>query len=112
MAALQRMDTFGGLVHLSRDTGAWLLTFSIIPKYEIKHEPWFMLFHCSSVSIGRYRSLITPYLLNAAKSLIPLYWRQRTVPTVAQWLQKVDDLCFLEDLTCMARDAADKYSKI
>lgn len=71
--------------------GYWNAVFdiiSIIQKDEIKPEPWSMLFHWSTVSTGRYRSSITPYLLNAAKSLIPLKTHCphcSSIPTKSRW---------------------------
>lgn len=51
------------------------------------------------------------HLLNAAKACIALYWKSQTPPTVANWIQRVEDISRLEDLVLSARHQQEKYDK-
>lgn len=79
---------------------------------EVPNEPWVVLFRSTGESVGRYKKSITPRLLNAAKSLIPRFWKQSTIPTLRQWLQTVDQIYYMEDLTYSLRDRVEVSNKI
>lgn len=57
----------------------WSTVFHWIRKIqgtEVPNDPWVVLFHCTGESVGSYNKSITPHLLNAAKALIPKFWKQ------------------------------------
>lgn len=49
----------------------------------LRLDPWVMLFHCTAEPVGRYKKSITPHLLNAAKMLIPKFWKQPPPPPLS-----------------------------
>lgn len=61
----------------------------MIQGSEVIDDPWVVLFNCTGETVGRYKKSVTPHLLNAAKALIPRFWKQ---PTIRQWLQIVDHI--------------------
>lgn len=61
------------------------------------------LLHLSSFSLTRYKHSLTKHLLNAAKSLIPLHWNSTRVPSISEWLQRVADVCEMEDTLAQDR---------
>ena len=67
------------------------------------------LLHLSSFSLTRYKTSLTKHLLNAAKSLIPLYWLSTRVPTVKEWIRKVAEVREMEDTLAQDRGTAEKF---
>lgn len=67
------------------------------------NDPWVILFHCTDEPIGSYKKSITPHLLNAAKMLIPKYWKQQATPSLRQWLIEVDRIYHMESSTLTLR---------
>ena len=64
------------------------------------------LLHLSSFSLTRYKKSLTKHLLNAAKSLIPLYWNSSRVPSVSEWLHRVKHVYEMEDTLAQDRGTA------
>lgn len=56
-----------------------------------------------------YRKSIPPLLLTAAKSCIPLCWKQTQPPSVAIWLKKVAEIYAMEDLVAEERGLQEKF---
>lgn len=83
-----------------------------IQGYEVPNDPFVVLLHCTGKSVGSYRKSITPHLLNAAKALIPRFWKQKNIPTLRQWLMEVDRIYYMEDLTLSLRNKSDYVRKI
>ena len=48
-------------------------------------------------------------MLNAAKALIPIFWKTTKVPTITQWLEKVSEIREMEDTLTQASDNVDKF---
>ena len=48
-------------------------------------------------------------MLNAAKTLIPIHWKSPRVPTIAQWLGRISEICEMEDTLAQASDGIDKF---
>lgn len=78
----------------------------------IRLDPWVALFHCSDTPEGSYRKSVTPHMLNAAKSLIPRFWKQTTVPSITAWLSHIEHIYQMEDLTMALRNQHAKSNKI
>lgn len=55
---------------------------------------------------------IMPHLLNAVKALIPKFWKQKTIPTLRQWLVEVDYIYHMEKSTLILRNKTDLANKI
>lgn len=71
----------------------WELVAPWIKKMMTEHiefGPIQYLFHGMTGPIKKYRESITPHLLNAAKKLIPKYWRQDRIPSVIEWRNEVN----------------------
>lgn len=83
-----------------------------IQGYEIPNDPWVILLHCTGSPAGAYKKSITLHLLNAAKALIPRYWKQPTIPSLRQWLMEVDHTYYMEYLTYSLRNKSDLVKKI
>lgn len=79
---------------------------------EISNDPWQILLHCADEPAGSYKKSITPHLLNAAKALIPRVWKTPKIPSLRQWLCKVDHTYYMEDLTFSLRNKSDLGRKI
>lgn len=71
-----------------------------------------MLLHCIGGPIGPYKKSIPPHLLNAAKALIPRFWKKASIPTLRQWLVEVNHIYYMEDLTYSIRNNAELGKKI
>lgn len=84
----------------------------VIQGSEVPNDQWVVLFNCRGESVGRYKNSITLHLLNAAKGLIPRFWKQTTIPTMRLWLQTVDHIYHMEDLTYSLRDKVEVSNKI
>lgn len=92
----------------------WAKIREIIQKfteYRIPNDLAFFLLHVSTMSAKLYKTSIVHHLLNAAKACIPLYWKSQTPPTIANWIQRVEDISRLEDLVLSARHQQEKYDK-
>lgn len=79
---------------------------------EVSNDPWMVLLHCTDKPIGSYKRSITPHLLNAAKALIPRYWKKPMAPTLCQWLMAVDQIYYMEDLTYSLRNKTELIKNI
>lgn len=69
------------------------------------------LLHISNFPYRRYKKSLTKHLLNAAKALIPLHWKSTQAPLVKEWLQKVAEVCRMEDLLVQTSDDIERYHK-
>lgn len=56
----------------------------------MEFTPLCFLFHGMPGSFKSYRKSITPHLLNAAKLLVPRFWKQATFPTLEDWKKEVN----------------------
>lgn len=81
-----------------------------ITDIDLPQDPWITLFHSNSMPIGRYKRSLIPHLLNTAKALIPSKWGQPITPSIQKWLQKVSEVCLMEDLTYIARGTSKRHT--
>lgn len=58
----------------------------------IPQNPWNCLFHGANKTIKQYKKTLVPFLLNAAKGLIPKKWLHTEKPSIREWLQRVDQM--------------------
>uniref|UniRef100_A0A8C5WKY5 Reverse transcriptase domain-containing protein n=1 Tax=Leptobrachium leishanense TaxID=445787 RepID=A0A8C5WKY5_9ANUR len=71
-----------------------------------------MLLHHTYMSIASYKKTILPRILNVAKSLIPLYWKQIAPPPLREWFRRMEDLRAVEHLYMSATDQLPRYLSI
>ncbi|CAH2325183.1 Hypothetical predicted protein [Pelobates cultripes] len=57
-----------------------------------------VLLHSTSTSIATYRKSILRHLLNAAKALMPLHWKQDITLTLGQWMDGVEEIYMSESV--------------
>lgn len=74
-------------------------------EYKIPNDP------ASNIPPKTYKKSIIRHLLNAAKSCIPLLWKQQYPPTTAKLLKRVEDINRMEDLILTAQKKHERYTK-
>lgn len=83
---------------------------SIVPWIEkltprtLEFKPLHYLFHDTPESVKAYRKSITLHLLNAAKLVIPKYWRQTHCPTLLDWRNEVNRIMEAERWVHVVKD--------
>lgn len=73
----------------------WAEVHRITQKFtdrELLMSPELFLLHHHKIPSKSYRKSILPLLITAAKSCIPLNWKQTQPPSVAGWLKRVADI--------------------
>lgn len=80
-----------------------------ISNVEVRQDPWECLFHATSDSRKKYRVALTPFLLNAAKTLIPKYCNVKKMPTMKEWLREVDRTRLMEELIHLQNDGGPRF---
>ncbi|CAH2325000.1 Hypothetical predicted protein [Pelobates cultripes] len=75
-------------------------------------EPLPMLLNHTQIPLGRYKKTLIRHFLNAAKSLIPARWKSPVVPTITQWIEKVDEIYNMEILTAELRGMQDRCTRL
>lgn len=81
-------------------------------QIEIPFSPEHFLLHLPTLPLSHYKKSALPHLLNAAKRLIPLYWKRPQVPTLKEWLQKVDDIREAEEWVARCKDRSERFDGI
>lgn len=112
-----------------KDRGTYLHIWWTCPKIKVFWEeiaPWIkrmsnkcieltpihFLFHGTIGSTRSYKNSLTPHLLNAAKRLIPRYWKQATCPTLGEWKREVEEMMEAERWVYKTRNKQDRFEKI
>ena len=67
------------------------------------------LLHHSSLSQSAYKKSILLHLINVAKLCIPIHWKNRTPPSVSEWLRKIEHIADMENLICQTKDTPTKF---
>ncbi|OCU01995.1 hypothetical protein XELAEV_18007754mg [Xenopus laevis] len=73
----------------------------LLPKFtDLLITDWasFFLLHNNHMPTAQYRHSCISTMINAAKALIPKYWRLERIPTIKEWAQKVQELYLFEKL--------------
>lgn len=79
-----------------------------VTQHQIADNALSMLFHDTYLSVGTYKHSLMPRLLNAGKCLIPSHWKYLVVPTIREWLLKVQDITDAEE---WRHQFTDNYTK-
>lgn len=108
-----RCSTFEGSV-----LGSWLSGLgSVISSTKsqvncyIKLSPEYCLLHISDLPLRKYKCSLVRHLLNAARSLIPYYWKTTYIPMVKDWLYEVNTLYDMEESIAIAADITTSFHK-
>lgn len=78
----------------------------------IECTPLDFLFYGTTGTIKAYRRSITPHLLNAAKVLIPRFWKQNTCPTLEDWKREVNRTMEAERWIHVVKDKKGEFEDI
>ncbi|CAH2247411.1 Hypothetical predicted protein [Pelobates cultripes] len=70
------------------------------------------LLHLTPLPLATYKKTITPYLINAARSLIPAFWKKTATPSMTDWIMRIEDMRTIEELILIARGQTQRYQKI
>lgn len=70
--------------------------------------------YCFIVQMSQqdHKKSITPHLLNAAKALIPKFWKEQKIPSLCQWLTEVGRIYQMENSTLKLKNKVELASKI
>ncbi|CAH2219176.1 Hypothetical predicted protein, partial [Pelobates cultripes] len=60
--------------------------------------------------IAKPQRVLTTHLLTAANLLIPIHWKASKAPSVREWLQKVESIRIMEELTASMNDKYAHYA--
>lgn len=74
--------------------------------------PWECLFHDARKTVSQYKNTLVPYLLNAAKSLIPSLWRTQEPPNMKVWVAMVEWVRSIEETIHTTDDSLETYQNI
>uniref|UniRef100_A0A8C5LYI8 Reverse transcriptase domain-containing protein n=1 Tax=Leptobrachium leishanense TaxID=445787 RepID=A0A8C5LYI8_9ANUR len=74
--------------------------------------PASMLLHHTSISTRTYKRSVLVRILNVAKSVVPLYWKQIVCPSLKVWRSRMEDLHALEQLIFHSTDQTELYTTI
>lgn len=80
-----------------------------ITETKLKLDAVGCLLHVSDLPIKKYKHLLSMHLLNAAKALIPLYWKSTHIPTIQDWLRKVSEVCEMEETIVQSGDNTERF---
>lgn len=64
---------------------------------QLGDDPVAYLLHLAPMSSKRHKRSFTIHLLNAVKACILLTWKQIIPPSMGVWLQKIQEICRVED---------------
>ena len=78
----------------------------------LDRTPLQYLFHDTHSSVKRYRRSIIPFVLNAAKCLIPRHWKQSTTPTLGEWKREVNGIMEAERTMLVSWGQQSLFQKI
>lgn len=84
----------------------------MITGERIPQHPWNCLFHGTTKKGKQYKKTLVPYLLNAAKGLIPKKWLCTKKPSIIEWLQRVDHIGNMEYLCSAKQGWSEKHRVI
>lgn len=63
---------------------------------------------CLGLPYRKVQTLAFQRLLNAAKALIPLYWKSTRIPTIQECLRKVSEICEMEETITQTGDSTER----
>lgn len=76
---------------------------------ELPDSPLESLLHVPATPLSQYRKSVLPHLLNAARRLIPIYWKKPQIPTRTEWINLVNSIMAAEEWMTKCRDRHEKF---
>uniref|UniRef100_A0A8C5M042 Reverse transcriptase domain-containing protein n=1 Tax=Leptobrachium leishanense TaxID=445787 RepID=A0A8C5M042_9ANUR len=76
---------------------------------DLTFEPASYLLNMLQYSTDTFKNSLLAILLSAARGTIPMYWRQRVIPTVRDWVTRVEKIRGFEDLHYTAQGKYDLF---
>lgn len=70
------------------------------------------LFHNTNITKKQYKRTLTPYLLNAAKGIIPTKWLDSEKSTIKEWFGRIDHIFKIEYLSSREEGQAERFNSI
>lgn len=86
---------------LWEEIAPWIKKITLRP---IEFSPLHFLFHGMPSSASFFKRSVTPHLLNAAKILIPRFWKQSGCLTIMDWKREVEKIMEAERWIHMVKD--------
>uniref|UniRef100_A0A8C5PTT4 Reverse transcriptase zinc-binding domain-containing protein n=1 Tax=Leptobrachium leishanense TaxID=445787 RepID=A0A8C5PTT4_9ANUR len=80
-----------------------------ITSLDLPFHPKVALLHVIPLSINNYVKSVTVHLLNAARALIPKFWKQQSPPAIFDWIDRVEYVRELEELHYTLEQDFDTY---
>lgn len=62
------------------------------------------------MSRKKYQEAITPFRLNAAKVLIPKFWKLKNTPKIKEWFREIDKSRCMEEVIHLQNNSEIKYA--
>lgn len=105
----------GTLLHIFWSC-SWIQNFwrevrQLTQKFTDRVDPAYFLLHANDTPTRIYKKSVVRHLLDAAKTCIPLFWKSTQTPTIALWLQKVEEINQMEDLILTSQNRQETYTK-
>uniref|UniRef100_A0A8C5QKS0 Reverse transcriptase domain-containing protein n=1 Tax=Leptobrachium leishanense TaxID=445787 RepID=A0A8C5QKS0_9ANUR len=80
-----------------------------VTDLDLPFHPMVALLHVIPLSVDKYVKSVAVHLLNAARALIPRYWKQTSPPTIFDWIDRVEYVRELEELHYTLEQDFDTY---
>uniref|UniRef100_A0A8C5Q5Y4 Reverse transcriptase domain-containing protein n=1 Tax=Leptobrachium leishanense TaxID=445787 RepID=A0A8C5Q5Y4_9ANUR len=111
-------DALGDMLHIWWECQIirpfWARIYDILKEFIDplpEFSPAALLLHHNNYSIASYKRTLAIRVLNTAKALIPLFWRQLTPPPLTLWFTRMEELHSIEHLIFKASDRLPLYSE-
>lgn len=76
---------------------------------QIQKNPWDCIFHDTRKAAPQYTNTLVPFLLSAAKSLIPSLWRSQEVLSLKDWVARVEMITVIEETIHIEEDSLERF---
>lgn len=91
------------------DIKAWIAQ---IFGINLPFSPLHFLLHAPALPLSHYKRSTIPYLLNAAKCLIPIQWKSVCVPIHKDWIRNVTETMEAEEWIATCKGMQDCFDTI
>lgn len=79
---------------------------------DIPCYPGHFLLYIPPMPLSHYKKSALPHLLNAAKRILPIYWKRVQVPSREEWVGRVNEIREAEDWIATCKGTRDKLANI
>ncbi|CAH2222300.1 Hypothetical predicted protein [Pelobates cultripes] len=77
----------------------------------LPRSPATFLLHHTTMTLQTYTRSVIPRLLNDAKAMIHIYWKQTNTPLLTRWVEEVEATRKFEDMKANTPHHRDRYTK-